>query len=59
MATSGTMTQPIDLLTPALLFSIGSTLLHSGACVINDICDIDFDSKVGMSPDDSHNGFPS
>ena len=25
----------------------GATLLHCAACVINDICDIDFDRQVG------------
>ncbi|KAI0337401.1 4-hydroxybenzoate polyprenyl transferase [Trametopsis cervina] len=29
-----------------LLFGVGSTLLHSAACVLNDICDIDFDKQV-------------
>ncbi|KAF8909555.1 UbiA prenyltransferase family [Mucidula mucida] len=29
-----------------LVFSLGSTLLHSAACVINDICDRDFDAQV-------------
>ncbi len=38
-----------DLTTELLLFAIGSTLLHSAACVLNDICDIDFDKKVGES----------
>ena len=30
----------------AILF-FGATLLHCAACVINDICDIDFDRQVG------------
>ncbi|KAI0692904.1 UbiA prenyltransferase family [Cytidiella melzeri] len=29
-----------------LLFAIGSTLLHSAACVLNDICDVEFDKQV-------------
>ncbi len=29
------------------LFAVGSTLVHSAACVLNDICDIEFDRKVG------------
>ncbi|KAK7459585.1 hypothetical protein VKT23_009566 [Stygiomarasmius scandens] len=29
-----------------VLFGIGSTLLHSAACVINDICDRDIDGQV-------------
>lgn len=36
-----------DLGIQLLLFGIGSTLLHSAACVLNDICDIDFDRLVG------------
>ncbi|KAI0084080.1 UbiA prenyltransferase family [Irpex rosettiformis] len=28
------------------LFAVASTLLHSAACVLNDICDIDFDKQV-------------
>lgn len=30
-----------------LIFGLGSTLLHSAACVLNDICDINFDKLVG------------
>ncbi|KAJ7748397.1 hypothetical protein B0H16DRAFT_1553282, partial [Mycena metata] len=26
--------------------AVRSTLLHSAACILNDICDIDFDRKV-------------
>ena len=29
------------------VFAIGSFLLHSSACVLNDICDVDFDRQVG------------
>lgn len=36
-----------DLVTQTALFAVGSTLLHSAACVLNDICDIEFDRKVG------------
>jgi 4-hydroxybenzoate polyprenyltransferase len=36
-----------DLLVQLLAFGVGSTLLHSAACVLNDICDIDFDKQVG------------
>ena len=28
-------------------FMVGSSLLHSAACTINDICDRDFDRQVG------------
>ncbi|EMD35418.1 hypothetical protein CERSUDRAFT_53335 [Gelatoporia subvermispora B] len=35
-----------QLLVQTIMFGIGSTLLHSAACVINDICDIEFDRKV-------------
>ena len=38
------------ILTQTLLFGVGSTLLHSAACVLNDICDIDFDRQVGRLP---------
>ena len=33
----------------AILF-FSATLLHCAACVINDICDIDFDRQVGKFP---------
>lgn len=42
-----TMVSSPDLVMQALLFTLGSTLLHSAACVLNDICDIDFDRQVG------------
>ena len=41
-----------DLGIQLLVFGIGSTLLHSAACVLNDICDIDFDRLVGESLQD-------
>lgn len=31
-----------------LAFLVGSSLLHSAACTINDICDRDFDRQVGQ-----------
>ena len=37
------------------VFAIGSFLLHSSACVLNDICDVDFDRQVGKQ----HNVFLS
>ncbi|KAI0079804.1 4-hydroxybenzoate polyprenyl transferase [Panus rudis PR-1116 ss-1] len=38
---------PLDkLLWETLVFAVGSTLVHSAACVINDICDVDFDRQV-------------
>ncbi|KAJ7734760.1 UbiA prenyltransferase family [Mycena maculata] len=38
---------PIDqLLVQTFMFAIGSTLLHSAACILNDICDRDFDRRV-------------
>ena len=40
-------TPPQELLVQTLAFGVGSTLLHSGACVLNDICDIEFDKLVG------------
>jgi 4-hydroxybenzoate polyprenyltransferase len=36
-----------NLLIQTLMFAIGSTLLHSAACILNDICDRDFDRQVG------------
>lgn len=36
-----------DLAIQLLAFGVGSTLMHSAACVLNDICDIDFDGQVG------------
>ncbi|EKM58175.1 uncharacterized protein PHACADRAFT_116866 [Phanerochaete carnosa HHB-10118-sp] len=35
-----------DLAVQLFAFGISSTLLHSAACVLNDICDIDFDRQV-------------
>lgn len=43
-----------DLGIQLLLFGIGSTLLHSAACVLNDICDIDLDRLVGRSEASTH-----
>ncbi|GJE90101.1 4-hydroxybenzoate octaprenyltransferase [Phanerochaete sordida] len=38
---------PFNVLAPQLvLHAAGATMVHSTACVINDICDIDFDRKV-------------
>ncbi|THV03622.1 UbiA prenyltransferase [Dendrothele bispora CBS 962.96] len=36
----------VELAKLTFLFFIGSTLVHSAACVINDICDRDFDRQV-------------
>ncbi|KAI0657003.1 UbiA prenyltransferase [Cubamyces menziesii] len=33
------------------VFAIGSFLLHSSACVLNDICDVDFDRQVERTRD--------
>lgn len=35
-------------------YFVGSTILHSAACVINDICDRDFDRQVGTYSGTSH-----
>ncbi|EKM60304.1 uncharacterized protein PHACADRAFT_167688 [Phanerochaete carnosa HHB-10118-sp] len=35
-----------QLVTQVALFVLGGTLVHSAACIINDICDIEFDRKV-------------
>ncbi|KAI0739190.1 UbiA prenyltransferase [Daedaleopsis nitida] len=34
-----------------LWFAVGSMLLHSSACVLNDICDVDFDRQVERTKD--------
>ena len=50
----------MTLIIQTILFAIGSTLMHSVACVLNDICDIDFDRKVGTSfPWAAHHPCPS
>lgn len=36
-----------ELVFQSAVFVFGATLLHSTACVINDICDVDFDRQVG------------
>lgn len=33
-----------------LPFVLGATIVHSAACVLSDICDVDFDRQVGESP---------
>ena len=38
-----------ELAVRTVLFVIGGTVVHSAACVINDICDVDFDRQVGKS----------
>ena len=41
---------PLALYAEKLLwFAVGSMLVHSAACVLNDICDVDFDRQVGAS----------
>ena len=42
--------QPHELALQTTMFAVGSTLIHSAACVLNDICDIEFDRKVGECP---------
>lgn len=36
-----------ELAVRTALFILGGTMVHSAACVINDICDIEFDKQVG------------
>ena len=36
-----------ELALQTVLFVLGGTMVHSAACVINDICDVDFDRQVG------------
>ncbi|KAI0720842.1 UbiA prenyltransferase [Cerioporus squamosus] len=33
------------------IFAVGAMLLHSAACVLNDICDVDFDRQVERTKD--------
>ncbi|KAI0760054.1 UbiA prenyltransferase [Fomes fomentarius] len=43
---------PLALYAEKLLwFAVGSMLLHSAACVLNDICDVDFDRQVERTKD--------
>ncbi|TFK45743.1 UbiA prenyltransferase [Heliocybe sulcata] len=37
---------PVELTVKLIGYLVGSTLLHNAACIINDICDIDFDRRV-------------
>ncbi|KAI0090696.1 UbiA prenyltransferase family-domain-containing protein [Irpex rosettiformis] len=46
MASFDTRLPRAEFATQALVFTLGSTLLHSTACVINDICDVDLDQQV-------------
>lgn len=48
MAAYKSHTSPERVAVNTAVFAVGSTLLHSAACVINDICDIDFDRQVGV-----------
>jgi 4-hydroxybenzoate polyprenyltransferase len=38
---------PTSLLPRLALYALGSALLRCAACVLNDICDIEIDRKVG------------
>lgn len=49
MAAYKTEMEAPELAMRTVLFAIGGTVVHSAACVINDICDIDFDRQVGES----------
>ncbi|KAI0716361.1 UbiA prenyltransferase family-domain-containing protein [Earliella scabrosa] len=43
---------PLALYAEKLLwFAVGSMLVHSAACVLNDICDVDFDRQVERTKD--------
>lgn len=37
-----------DMIFLTIMYIIGGTVTHSTACIINDICDRDFDAQVGM-----------
>lgn len=47
MAAYKTSLPPKELAILSVFALVGGTLAHSAACIINDICDIDFDAKVG------------
>lgn len=52
---------PHMLVLEILLFALKATLLHSAGCVLNDICDAEFDRQVGEdTPNDSvlHSTYP-
>jgi 4-hydroxybenzoate polyprenyltransferase len=49
MAAYKTGLSPHELVVMTLAYALGATLLHSAACVINDICDRDFDRQVGKN----------
>ena len=40
---------PKEMAFLTVMYTIGGTVAHSAACVINDICDRDFDGQVGES----------
>lgn len=46
MALRDNRPEPLQLAYIMAVFFVASTLLHSAACTINDICDRDFDAKV-------------
>jgi 4-hydroxybenzoate polyprenyltransferase len=39
---------PLTIAAELPLYFIGSVVLHSAACIWNDVCDKDFDAKVGQ-----------
>ena len=49
MAAYSQRLSPVDFLTQILLWLLGMSGLHSAFCVFNDICDIEFDKRVGQS----------
>lgn len=50
MAAYRTGLGPQQVAIQSLAYFVGSVLLHSAACVINDICDREFDRQVGEAP---------
>lgn len=38
-----------SLLLETATFALGATLMHSKSCILSDICDREFDGKVGAS----------
>lgn len=46
LSTGDNLPEPVTLAKYIALFLLESTILHSAACTINDICDVDFDRQV-------------
>ena len=49
MAAYAAHVPPPDFALQLVAFTVGITILHGAACVINDICDIEFDKRVALN----------